>query len=109
MPLMLLLFAFLLGAVLWGFFHSNPKGVGRAALLACNVVVLALAVAASLTSGLLLYADASAMEAHQKGLAAYLSIMAGGTAFLIVVAAGGMLRNLLIFPLSRRMAEAIRE
>jgi hypothetical protein len=104
MHFMLLIFAFLLGAVLWGFFHSNPQGVGRAALLACNIGVLLLAVAAATASGLGLYADASVVKAHEKGLALYLSGMAGGTAFLIVVATGGLVRNLLIFPLSRRSA-----
>jgi hypothetical protein len=102
MHFMLLVFAFVLGAVLWGFFHSNPQGVGRGALLACNAAVMLLAVGAALASGLLLYADASVVKAHEKGLALYLSGMAGGTAFLIVVASGGLLRNLLIFPLSRR-------
>jgi hypothetical protein len=82
--------------------------VGSRRLLACNIAVLALAIAAALVSGLLLYADASAIKTHEKGLAVYLSIMAGGTAFLIVVATGGMLRNLLIFPLSRRMVEPPR-
>lgn len=105
---MFLIFAFLLGAVLWGFFHANPQGVRRWPLLACNVTVLGVALAAALTSGLLLYADASVLKADEKGLAAYLSIMAGGTAFLIVVSVGGMVRNLLIFPLSRRMADPRR-
>jgi hypothetical protein len=38
-------------------------------------------------------------------MATYLAIMAGGTGLLIVVAAGGMLRNLLLFPLSARAPE----
>jgi len=53
MHFMFLILAFLLWAVVWGFFHANPK-------------------------------------------------MAGGAAFMIVVAAGGLARNLLIFPLSKR-------
>jgi len=60
MHFMFLILAFLLWAVVWGFFHANPKGVALAGLIACNA------------------------------------------AFMIVVAAGGLARNLLIFPLSKR-------
>lgn len=69
MHFMFLILAFMLGIVVWGFFHSNPLGVPRAKLLACNVVILALALAA---------------------------------AFMIVVAVGGLIRNLLLFPISKR-------
>jgi hypothetical protein len=104
----LLIFLFLLGAVLWGFFHSNPKGVSNGALLACNVLILAAAAVAAIAAGTMLYADAVLVQEHQKGLATYLSIMAGGTAFLILVAGGGMVRNLLIFPMSRRASPSPR-
>jgi len=99
---MLLIFAVLLCLVVWGFFHSDPTGVPRARLLALNVAILALAVVAGGIIGYVLYLDASVVKAGEKGLAVYLGIMAGGTAALIIVAAGGMLRNLVIFPLSRR-------
>ncbi len=99
---MLLIFVFLLCVVVWGFFHSNPRGVPRGRLLALNILILALATLAGLVVGLVLYADASVVKAGEKGLAVYLAIMAGGTAFLILVAAGGMLRNLVVFPLSAR-------
>ena len=102
MPFMFLIFAFLLGAVLWGFFHSNPRGVSRAGLLACNIAVLAAAVVAAAASSLPLYADALAEHPESRFMAAYLAIMAGGAAFMIVVALGGLARNLLVFPLSRR-------
>jgi len=64
--------------------------------------VVALAVASALGWGLVLHADAVARRPDEPGLAVYLAIMAGGTAFMIVVALGGLVRNLFIFPLSRR-------
>ncbi len=82
---MFLILAFLLWAVVWGFFH------------------MAIGVAAG--SGLVLHADAVARRPDETPLAVYLAIMAGGTGFLIVVAAGGMLRNLVLFPLSARAPE----
>ena len=63
MHFMFLIIAFLLCAVVWGFFHANPPGVNAGRLLACNILILAL-----------------------------------------VVAVGGLVRNLLLFPLSRRHA-----
>jgi hypothetical protein len=102
MHFMVLILAFLLWAVVWGYFKSNPRGVPRAKLLACNVAVLALGLAAGTAAGLMLHADALATRPDQPGLGAYLALMAGGTAFMIVVAAGGLLRNLVLFPLSAR-------
>ena len=102
MPFMFLILAFLLGAVLWGFFHSNPRGVGPRRLLACNIFILALALALSLGAAIPFYGDAVVAKPDHKAVAAYLAIMVGGSGFMIVVAVGGLLRNLLIFPLSRR-------
>lgn len=59
MHFMFLILAFLICAVVWGFFHANPRGVNSASLAACNAAILALAV-------------------------------------------GGLVRDLLLFPLSRR-------
>lgn len=106
MHFMILILAFLLCVVVWGFFHSNPAGVRAGWLHACNLVVLTLAAAVGVASGMLLYADAVVVKAGEKGLAAYLGIMAGGTAFLIAVAVGGLLRNLVLFPRSRRSSGA---
>jgi hypothetical protein len=102
MHFMLIILAFVLSVVVWGFFHSNPAGVPRARLTAVNVVVLLGAGITGIAVGDILYADAIVVKAGEKGLAAYLAIMAGGTAFLIVVAAGGLLRYLVIFAPSRR-------
>jgi hypothetical protein len=106
MHFMLLILAFLLCAVIWGYFHANPRGVPNGRLLACNIAVLALGVAAGLAAGFILYADAVARRPEQLGMSIYLAIMAGGTAFMIVVASGGLLRNLVFFPLSKRAATA---
>lgn len=104
MHFMILIFVILLCLVVWGFFHSNPAGVPKAKLLALNAAILGLAFALGIAIGYSLYLDAAVVKAGEKGLAAYLGIMAGGTAALIVLAAGGMLRNLVIFPLSKRAA-----
>jgi hypothetical protein len=102
MHFMLLLFVVLLCLVVWGFFHSNPIGVPRGALHTLNAAILALAVVAGVMVGYMLYADAAVVKAGERGLAGYLGIMAGGTAALVTIATGGLLRNLVIFPPSRR-------
>lgn len=102
MHFMFLILAFLLCSVVWGFFHANPQGVPRARLAACNAAILALGIAAAFASALPLYADALASRPEHKALAVYLAIMAGGAAFMIVVSAGGLARNLLVFTLSKR-------
>jgi len=104
MHFMFLIMAFLLCAVVWGFFHANPRGVSKAKLLACNIVVLVLGVMAGLAAGLVLHADAVIRRPDERAMAIYLAIMAGGAAFMILVASGGLLRNLAIFPLSKRTA-----
>lgn len=104
MHFMFLIMAFLVCAVVWGFFHSNPRGVPEGRLLACNVPVLALGVLAGLAAGFILYEDAVLRRPEQLGMSVYLAIMAGGTAFMIVTASGGLLRNLVLFPLSKRAA-----
>ncbi|MCG6951080.1 MAG: hypothetical protein LJE90_01800 [Betaproteobacteria bacterium] len=102
MHFMVLILLFLLGAVVWGFFHSNPKGVPALSLAFVNAVILLAAVGVAALVGSVLYGDAVSVKAGEKGMATYLAIMAGGTVFLIVVAAGGLLRNLLVFPISKR-------
>lgn len=102
MHFMFLILTFMVCAVVWGFFHANPRGVPRARLAACNAAILAAALSAALAAALPLYADALATRPDEKALAVYLAIMAGGSGFMIVVASGGLLRNLLLFPFSRR-------
>ena len=102
MPFMFLILAFLLWAVVWGFFHANPRGVDPRGLLACNIAILVAGVALAFVSAIPLYGDALVAKPDHKAVAIYLAIMAGGSAFMIVVAVGGLLRNLLVFPLSKR-------
>ncbi|HSH06581.1 MAG TPA: hypothetical protein VLA41_02885 [Burkholderiales bacterium] len=102
MHFMVLILIFLLGVVLWGFFHSNPQGVPRIALGVVNAAILIAALVVGTLVGSVLYADAVSVKADEKGMATYLAIMAAGTSFLIVVAAGGLIRNLLVFPISKR-------
>jgi hypothetical protein len=102
MHFMFLILAFLLFAVVWGFFHANPRGVNERRLLACNVAILGLAVVLALVSAIPLYGDALAQKPDHKAVAFYLATMAGGAAFMIVTASGGLLRNLLLFPLAKR-------
>jgi cytochrome b561 len=102
MHFMFLILAFMLCAVVWGFFHANPRGVPRASLAACNAAILGAAAAAAAAAAIPLYGDALATRPDEKALAFYLAAMAGGSGFMIVVAAGGLLRNLVLFPFSRR-------
>ena len=105
MHFMVLLLAFLLGAVLWGFFQANPAGVPRGRLLAVNVAVLAAGLVAAGLVGPALLADGLQRRPDAAAMAWFLALMGGGTAFMIVVAAGGLLRNLVVFPISRRARE----
>lgn len=99
---MFLILAFLLSTVVWGFFHANPRGVPKGRLAACNGAILAAGLGAALAAALPLYADALATRPDEKALAVYLAVMAGGSGFMIIVASGGLLRNLVLFPFSRR-------
>ena len=102
MHFMFLILAFLLCAVVWGFFHANPRGVNARRLLAWTIVILALSVAFAAAAAIPLYGDALAQRPDQKALAVYLAIMVAGSGFMIVVAVGGLVRNLVVFPYSRR-------
>lgn len=102
MHFMFLILLFLLCTVVWGYFHSNPRGVSKTALLACNIGVIALGAGLGLAASYILHQDALLHREGQRAMAVYIAIMAGGTVFMIVVSVGGLLRNLLIFPLSRR-------
>lgn len=106
MAFMLIILAFLIVATVWALFHTNPQGVNERALLAYNVVVLALAVPVAIGIGTWLYADAVAAKANEKGMAVYLTIMAAGTGALLVIAVGGFIRNFLVFPHSKRAPPA---
>jgi hypothetical protein len=94
---MLLLQAALISAVLWGFFHARPPSATRRSLIAYNAAVVAAAIAGALIAALPLHADALTRHPDQRFMAVYLAIMAGGSALMILLIAGGLLRNLLVF------------
>ncbi len=102
MAFMMVLLVFLLGVTVWAFFHMNPKGVSTRTLALYNTGVLVIAVLAAYTIGRALYADAVVVKAGQAGMAVYLTIMASSTAFLILVLAGGVIRNFFVFPVEKR-------
>ena len=67
MHFMLLILAGMLWAVVWGFFHANPRGVPRRALLACVIIF----------AGALLAAAAAMMVAEGAAQPATLGDMLG--------------------------------
>ena len=107
MPFMLLIKGFVMFAAVWALFHTNPQGVDARALLVCNIAILALAVPVAIGTGVWLYDEAVAVKANEKGMATFLTITAGGTAATLFVAFGGLIRNVLIFPHSRRNATPV--
>lgn len=105
MPFMFLTLAVIVVIAITAFFGTSPRVQNRRALLAVNVAILALSIPAAAVVGWWIYADAAALKSGGRGMAAYLGIMSGGSAALFVVAVGGLLRNFLIFPRSKRIAE----
>jgi len=105
MPFMLLILVVLLVVTVTAFLNTSPRVANRRPLLAFNVLTLALAVPVAITVGIWIYADAAALKPDGKGMAAYLGVMAGGAAALLVVAVSGLVRNFLVFPLSRRVPD----
>lgn len=101
MPFMLIIFGFLLCAVVWAFFHYRPRGVDRRALAIYNVVSVVASVPVAAAVAYWIYGGAADMPKKQK-LAAYLALMAGGTAYLIAISAAGLFRNFFAFPLAKR-------
>jgi hypothetical protein len=98
---MLLILAATTAIALWAFVHYNPGGVRPGYLLACNLAVAAVSLAAGLGVGAWLLNAAAEMPGKEK-FAWYLGIMAGGLVFNVVMASGGFLRNMVVFPMSRR-------
>lgn len=105
MPFMLLILAFLLYMVVWGFFHYQPKDANARKLLAYNVLLLIVSAVIAVAIGAWIHAGAELLP-EKRHMMWYLTIMATGTAFMIVVAAGGMVRNFLVFPPGRAVSKA---
>ena len=98
----LLTLAGLLVIAVVAFMGTSPHGVNARSLLVFNVATLALSVPLSATVGFWLYADAVALKPGEQGMAWYLAVMAAGAAALFVVCVGGLFRNFVVFPRSRR-------
>ena len=103
MAFMMVLLVALLGIAVWAYFHTDPPGVPRRSLLAYNAALMACAVPIGFAVGYWLYHEGMAIKGdHGNGMIGYLSVMAGGTAFLLLVALGGMVRNFFVFPPGKR-------
>lgn len=103
MPFMLLTLVVVVVIAVVAFFGTNPHVPNPRALLTFNVAVLVLSVPVGVAVGFWLFGDAVAAKPHEKGMAVYLGIMAGGTASLFVVAIGGLVRNFFVFPRGKRL------
>lgn len=97
MPLMFLMLAGLIALVVWGFFYANPRSAPPRRVLACNAAIIVLALVAALASALPLHADALAQHPDKRFMAVYLATMAGGSAVMLVLIFGGLLRNFVLF------------
>jgi len=106
MAFMMVLLVALLGVTVWAYFHTNPPGVPARSLAIYNAIVFLVAVPAGIVVGMALYSDAVVVKGGHAGMPMYLSIMAGGTVFLVVMALGGMARNFFVFPHDKREASA---
>ncbi len=106
MAFMMVLLVALLGVTVWAYFHTNPPGVASRPLAIYNAAVFVVAVPAGIVVGMALYADAVVVKGGHAGMPMYLSIMAGGTVFLVVMALGGMVRNFFVFPPEKRAVSA---
>ena len=103
MPFMLLLLAITTGIAMWAYFHYNPHGVPAGKLAGYNAAVLALSAVAAFAVGAWIFGAAAAMPGKEK-FAWYLGIMAGGMVYNVIAAAGGFLRNFVVFPHAKRPA-----
>lgn len=102
MAFMMVLLVALLGVTVWAYFHTNPKGVPARPLAIYNAAVFLVSVPAGIVVGYALYVDAVVTKGSHAGMPMYLSIMAGGTIFLVGMALGGMARNFFVFPVAKR-------
>ena len=96
----------MLGVAVWLYFHTNPPGVPTRQLAICNALVFLVAVPAGIAVGRVLYAGAIVAKGDQTSLPIYLSIMAGGTVFLIAMMLGGLVRSFFVVPPEKRAASA---
>jgi hypothetical protein len=103
MLFMVLIFLFLLAIVVWAFVYYSPKGVAARGLLAFNAFVLAAGVPIGAMIGWWIY-EAGAAFPEKRQFAWYLGLMAGGSAFMLIVTVAGLVRNFAVFPLGKRLS-----
>ena len=102
---MILIFLFLLATVVWAFVHYSPKGVGWRGVLLFNALILGASVPIATVVGYWIY-EAGAAFPEKRQFAWYLGLMAGGSAFMLIVTVAGLVRNFAVYPLSRRVPAA---
>jgi hypothetical protein len=103
---MILLFLVVLVIALVSFFGTSPAMPAQRPVHAFNAVVLVLAALVAVAVGSWLFSDAVAVKSGEAGMAAYLAIMGGGTAGLLAIVLGGVVRNYFVFPRHKRLPEA---
>jgi hypothetical protein len=101
MPFMILLLALTTAIAMWAFFHYNPHGVPAGKLMGYNAAVLLVAAIAAVAVGAWIFGAAAAMPGKEK-FSWYLGIMAGGMVYNVIAAAGGFIRNFVVFPQAKR-------
>lgn len=106
MAFMMVLLVALIAVTVWAYFHTNPRGVPWRALGLYNGTVMLVGIPAAIVVGRWLYLDAVVVKGGHAGMPVYLSVMAAGTVFLIVLALGGMVRNFFVFPATARDRDA---
>lgn len=98
MAFMMILLVAILCVTVWAYFHTSPRGRAGRRLTLYNLGVLVIALAAASVVGPWIHAEALNVKRGIAGLPVYLSVMAGGTVFMIVLVLGGMTRNFFLFP-----------
>jgi hypothetical protein len=101
---MILLFLVVLAIALVSFFGTSPALAAQRPVHGFNAVVLVLSAVVAVAVGSWLYGDAVAVKSGEAGMAAYLAIMGGGTAGLLVIVLGGVARNYFVFPRHKRLS-----
>lgn len=104
MAFMMVLLVFLVAVTVWAYFHTSPRAAGARKVMLYDAAILLAAALVGYAVGMSLYADAVVAKKSHAGMPTYLSIMAGSTASLIVVLAGGVIRNFFVFPIAKRDA-----
>jgi hypothetical protein len=100
-PVTFLILASLLCLTVWAFFRYSPPGVPRNRLAVVNATIMAFAIVlAAVACNWML--QAAAAEPRARGLSWSLALMAGSSIFMTVIALGGVIRNLFLFPLRAR-------